>query len=164
MLTPFPMMDAGWRAASRSGLHARGISAPEWLVLTIPAILVSLRYPGLFGEHMFAAWIVDYLFAYALRIVFQYPITIATMRGLSLERGRFRGESGYAVAHGVGRSGSASHGDRQFLIFAAASERRCARIRRILVYDADPMIYGFCDLLPGELVSAAARLKEECSL
>ena len=39
-----------------------------------------------FTEKIFAVWIVDYLFAYAFGIVFQY-FTIAPMRGLSLGQG-----------------------------------------------------------------------------
>jgi hypothetical protein len=41
---------------------------------------------GLFGEEMFAAWIVDYLLAYAFGIVFQY-FTIAPMRNLGVAQG-----------------------------------------------------------------------------
>ena len=41
---------------------------------------------SLFDERMFAVWIVDYIFAYAFGIVFQY-FTIAPMRGLSFRDG-----------------------------------------------------------------------------
>jgi hypothetical protein len=41
---------------------------------------------SLFSDEMFARWIVDYFFAYAFGIVFQY-FTIAPMRGLSLWKG-----------------------------------------------------------------------------
>lgn len=41
---------------------------------------------GIFGERIFAVWVVDYIFAYAFGIVFQY-FTIVPMSGLSLGQG-----------------------------------------------------------------------------
>ncbi len=84
-LTPFPMMVANGTLHCGAGCTLGDICA-EWLVFAFPAILVAFGYPGLFSERMFAAWIVDYLFAYAFGIVFQY-FTIAPMRGLSLGAG-----------------------------------------------------------------------------
>ena len=52
----------------------------------LTAIAVAFGYQSIFGEKIFAVWIVDYLFAYAFGIVFQY-FTIAPMRGLSLGEG-----------------------------------------------------------------------------
>lgn len=58
----------------------------EWLMFAVPAIAVAFGYGSLFGTRIFAVWIVDYLFAYAFGIVFQY-FTIAPMRGLSFGPG-----------------------------------------------------------------------------
>jgi Domain of unknown function (DUF4396) len=54
----------------------------EWLCFGIPAIAVRFGWHWLFAEKMFAVWIVDFVFAFAFGIVFQY-FAIAPMRGLS---------------------------------------------------------------------------------
>ncbi|MDQ6646965.1 MAG: DUF4396 domain-containing protein [Pseudomonadota bacterium] len=84
-LTPYPVMVANGALHCGSGCTLGDIIA-EWLVFFVPAVAVSFSWHGLFGTKMFAAWIVDYLFAYAFGIVFQY-FTIAPMRGLSLGAG-----------------------------------------------------------------------------
>ena len=58
----------------------------EWLAFFVPAIAVWFGWHGLFAEKMFAVWIVDFLFAFAFGIVFQY-FAIAPMRGLSFGEG-----------------------------------------------------------------------------
>jgi hypothetical protein len=55
-------------------------------MIAFPAIVVAFGYKTIFPEQIFAKWIVDYLFAFAFGIVFQY-FTIAPMRGLSLGEG-----------------------------------------------------------------------------
>jgi len=65
---------------------ALGDLCAEWLVFAVPAVAIALGWHVLFTEKMFAAWIVDYLFAYVFGIVFQYW-TIAPMRKLSLVAG-----------------------------------------------------------------------------
>jgi hypothetical protein len=79
--TPFPVMVANGALHCGSGCTLGDIVA-EWLVFAVPAIAVAFGYHSLFGERIFAVWVVDYLFAYAFGIVFQY-FTIAPMRGLS---------------------------------------------------------------------------------
>lgn len=63
-----------------------GDIAAEWLMVAFPAIAVAFGYKSIFPHEIFARWIVDYIFAYAFGIVFQY-FTIAPMRGLSLMKG-----------------------------------------------------------------------------
>jgi hypothetical protein len=58
----------------------------ETLAVTVPAVLVPLGYPGLFGDRIFAIWILDFIFAFVIGIVFQY-FAIAPMRGLGLRDG-----------------------------------------------------------------------------
>jgi hypothetical protein len=84
-LTPFPIMVANGTLHCGSGCILGDISA-EWLVVFAPSIAVAFGWGSIFGEKIFAVWIVDYLFAYAFGIVFQY-FTIAPMRGLSLGQG-----------------------------------------------------------------------------
>jgi Domain of unknown function (DUF4396) len=83
--TPFPIMVANGALHCGSGCTLGDIVA-EWLVFAVPAIAVVFGYQSLFGERIFAVWVVDYLFAYAFGIFFQY-FTIAPMRGLSFGPG-----------------------------------------------------------------------------
>jgi branched-subunit amino acid transport protein len=83
--TPFPIMVANGTLHCGAGCTLGDIVA-EWLVFAVPAIAIAFGWNRIFGEKMFAVWIVDYLFAYAFGIVFQY-FTIAPMRGLSLGQG-----------------------------------------------------------------------------
>ena len=54
----------------------------EWLVFATGLTLWPLPH----HRHIFAAWVVDFAFAYVLGIVFQY-FTIVPMRGLSVGKG-----------------------------------------------------------------------------
>ncbi len=84
-LTPFPAMVANGTLHCGAGCTLGDICA-EWLAFAVPAIAVAFGWQGIFSEKIFAVWIVDYLFAYAFGMGFQY-FTIAPMRGLSLRQG-----------------------------------------------------------------------------
>lgn len=84
-LTPFPVMVGKGALHCGSGCTLGDICA-EWLVFSVPAIAVAFGWHGIFGDRIFAAWVVDYIFAYCFGIIFQY-FTIAPMRGLSLGQG-----------------------------------------------------------------------------
>ena len=84
-LTPFPMKVAAGTLHCGSGCTLGDICA-EWLVFSVPALAAAFGFGHLFAQRMFAAWIVDYILAYAFGIVFQY-FTIAPMRGLSFGQG-----------------------------------------------------------------------------
>lgn len=84
-LTPFPVMVANGALHCDSGCTLGDIVA-EWLVFLVPKVAVWFGWHGLFGEKMFATWIVDYLFAYAFGIVFQY-FTITPMQHLGVAGG-----------------------------------------------------------------------------
>ncbi|MGA7805068.1 DUF4396 domain-containing protein [Bradyrhizobium sp.] len=58
----------------------------EWLAFAAPGVAVWAGWQWLFGEKMFAVWVLDYAFAYVLGVLFQY-FTIAPMRGLSFRDG-----------------------------------------------------------------------------
>lgn len=81
----FPIQVANDTLHCGSGCTLGDIAA-EWLVFAFPAIAVAFGWHSLFGEMMFAMWIVDYLFAYAFGIIFQY-FAIAPMRHLPLGPG-----------------------------------------------------------------------------
>ncbi|HEX5243466.1 MAG TPA: DUF4396 domain-containing protein, partial [Tepidisphaeraceae bacterium] len=74
---PFPAIVA--LAATHCGAGCSlGDLCAQWLVFATGATLWPLpNHP-----HVFAAWVIDFAFAYAFGIVFQY-FTIAPMRGLS---------------------------------------------------------------------------------
>ena len=84
-LTPFPVMVGNGALHCGSGCTLGDIVA-EWLVFLAPTVAVWFGWHGLFGEKMYATWIIDYLFAYAFGIVFQY-FTIKPMRDLSVGQG-----------------------------------------------------------------------------
>ena len=84
-LTPFPIIVANGTLHCGSGCTLGDITA-ELLMMAFPAIVVAFGYTTLFSDEIFARWIIDYIFAYAFGIVFQY-FTIAPMRGLSPGKG-----------------------------------------------------------------------------
>lgn len=84
-LTPFPAMVGNAALHCGAGCCLGDICA-EWLVFIAPAVAVAFGWQTLFADKIFAVWIVDYIFAYAFGIVFQY-FTIAPMRGLSIWAG-----------------------------------------------------------------------------
>jgi Domain of unknown function (DUF4396) len=81
-LTPFGVMVGKGAAHCGAGCTLGDIVA-EWLCFAVPAIAVAFGFKSVFPEKIFAVWIVDYIFAFAFGIVFQY-FTIAPMRGLGL--------------------------------------------------------------------------------
>ncbi len=83
--TPRAIMVANGTLHCGSGCTLGDIAA-EWLVFAVPGIAVAFGWQSLFSEKIFAIWIVDYLFAYAFGILFQY-FTIAPMRDLSFGQG-----------------------------------------------------------------------------
>jgi hypothetical protein len=58
----------------------------EWLALYIPAVAVWFGYRSIFGDKIFAVWVLDFILAFVFGIGFQY-FTIAPMRGLGLRDG-----------------------------------------------------------------------------
>ncbi len=84
-LTPFPIIVANGTLHCGAGCTLGDVCA-EWLVFAFPGIAVAFGWQSVFSEKIFAVWIVDYVFAYAFGIIFQY-FTIAPMRDLSLGQG-----------------------------------------------------------------------------
>lgn len=83
--TPFWVMVSNGALHCGSGCTLGDICA-EWLVFAVPAVAIAFGWQCIFADKIFAVWIVDYLFAYALGVMFQY-FTIAPMRGLSVGQG-----------------------------------------------------------------------------
>lgn len=82
---PFAVMVGKGAAHCGSGCTLGDLCA-EWLVFFVPVIAVWFGYQSLFAHKIFAVWVVDYLFALAIGVAFQY-FTIKPMRGLSVGRG-----------------------------------------------------------------------------
>lgn len=78
--TPFAVKVAKGTLHCGSGC-ALGDIVAEWLAFAVPGIAVWFGFKSIFAEKMFAVWVLDYIFAFGLGIVFQY-FTIAPMRGL----------------------------------------------------------------------------------
>ena len=82
---PFPVKVGNGALHCGSGCTLGDIVA-EWLVFAVPAIAVAFGWHSLFRDEIFAVWIVDYIFAFAFGVIFQY-FTIAPMRGLGFRQG-----------------------------------------------------------------------------
>ncbi|AQZ53735.1 DUF4396 domain-containing protein [Martelella mediterranea] len=83
--TPFAVMVGKGAAHCGSGC-ALGDLIAEWLAFFVPAVAVWFGWQTIFAEKMFAVWVLDYIFAFSLGVVFQY-FTIKPMRGLSVGQG-----------------------------------------------------------------------------
>lgn len=80
-LTPFGVMVAKGTTHCGSGCCLGDLCA-EWLVFAAPVIATWFGYGSIFDKKIFAVWIVDYLFAFAFGIAFQY-FTIKPARHLA---------------------------------------------------------------------------------
>ncbi|QUS34920.1 DUF4396 domain-containing protein [Falsirhodobacter algicola] len=78
---PFPVSVAKGAAHCGAGC-ALGDMLAEGLALAVPGVLVWMGYGSLFEERIFATWVLDFIFAFGLGVVFQY-FAIAPMRDLS---------------------------------------------------------------------------------
>ena len=80
-----------WASVAKGASHCGagctlGDIIAEWSVFALPQIAVWFGWHSLFGEKIFAVWIVDYIVAFVLGIVFQY-FTIKPMRDVSVGEG-----------------------------------------------------------------------------
>ena len=83
--TPFPMMVGKGALHCGAGCMLGDVLA-EWLAFLVPAVAIWFGWQSLFAEKMYAVWVLDFVFAFGLGIVFQY-FAIVPMRGLSPGRG-----------------------------------------------------------------------------
>jgi hypothetical protein len=82
---PFPVLVAKGASHCGAGCTLGDIIA-EWLAFAVPEIAVVFGWKSLFGEKIFAVWVLDYVLAFLLGIAFQY-FTIKPMRNLSVGEG-----------------------------------------------------------------------------
>ncbi|TXH39252.1 MAG: DUF4396 domain-containing protein [Rhodospirillaceae bacterium] len=83
--TPFPVMVAKGASHCGSGCTLGDLIA-EWLAFLAPGIAVWFGWRSLFGEKIFAIWILDFIFAFSIGVAFQY-FTIKPMRELGVWHG-----------------------------------------------------------------------------
>lgn len=83
--TPFAAVVAKGTLHCGAGC-ALGDMIAETLALAAPAMLIPLGWPGLFGDRIFAVWILDFILAFGIGVVFQF-FAIAPMRDLGLLAG-----------------------------------------------------------------------------
>ena len=82
---PFPVIVAKGALHCGAGCMLGDLIA-EWLAFLSPAIAIAFGWHWLFGEKIFAVWVLDFKFAFLLAIIFQY-YAIAPMRKLSFWAG-----------------------------------------------------------------------------
>ena len=83
--TPFPIAVAKGALQCGSGCTLGDVLA-ETLAAMAPAVLLAFGWQTVFSERIFAVWMLDFVFAFVIGIVFQY-FSIAPMRGLGLRDG-----------------------------------------------------------------------------
>lgn len=151
--TPEPVMVANGALHCGSGCTLGDIIA-EWLVFVVPAIAVAFGWHGIFGDKIFATWIVDYLFAFAFGILFQY-FTIAPMRNLSFGQGMIaalKADTLSLTAWQVGMYGFMAFA--YFVIFRIViGTKLAANMVEFWFMMQIAMLFGFANVLPGELVA-----------
>lgn len=82
---PFPVIVAKGALHCGAGCMLGDLIA-EWLAFLIPSIAIAFGWHWLFGEKIFAVWVLDFIFAFLLGIIFQY-CAIAPTRKLSFWQG-----------------------------------------------------------------------------
>ncbi|BBC72459.1 conserved hypothetical protein [Altererythrobacter sp. B11] len=80
-----------WIAVAKGASHCGGGCTlgdiiAEWAAFAMPALAVWFGWHTLFAEKLFAVWVLDYLVAFLLGVIFQY-FTIKPMRDLSVGQG-----------------------------------------------------------------------------
>ncbi|WP_234028977.1 DUF4396 domain-containing protein [Aurantiacibacter spongiae] len=80
-----------WASVAKGASHCGagctlGDIIAEWSAFAVPVIATWFGYRWLFAEEILAIWVLDYIVAYAIGIVFQY-FTIKPMRDVSVGEG-----------------------------------------------------------------------------
>ena len=78
---PFPIAVAKGTTHCGAGCTL-GDTIAEWLAVLVPGVAVWFGWQSVFADKIFAIWVLDYIFAFVIGIVFQY-FTIVPMRGLA---------------------------------------------------------------------------------
>lgn len=82
---PFPALVAKGALHCGAGCMIGDVIA-EWIAFLVPTVAVWVGWHSIFQEKIFAAWVLDFILAFGLGIIFQY-FAIVPMRGLSMGKG-----------------------------------------------------------------------------
>jgi hypothetical protein len=160
-LTPFPIMVAKGTLHCGSGCTLGDICA-EWLAFAVPAIAVWLGWQTLFGEKIFAVWILDFLLAFLFGIAFQY-FTIKPMRQLKPAEGivqALKADTLSLTAWQIGMYGFMAIAN--FVIFAQLLEAKLkVNTFEFWFMMQVAMLFGFATAYPVNWWLISAGIKEE---
>ncbi len=154
--TPFPVMVGKGVLHCGSGCMLGNVAA-EWLAFLVPAVAVWFGWRSLFEEKMYAVWVLDFVFAYALGIGFKY-YAIVQMWGLSPGKGlvaALKADALSLIAWQVGMYGLMAL--VQFGRHPRLGSQRAGEFGRVLFRHAGRHGHGFPDQLPGELLAYRIR-------
>ncbi len=82
---PFPALVAKGALHCGAGCMIGDVIA-EWIAFLVPTAAIWVGWHSVFQEKIFAVWVLDFILAFGLGIVFQY-FAIVPMRGLSMGKG-----------------------------------------------------------------------------
>lgn len=158
--TPFPVAVAKGALHCGSGCTIGDIVA-ETIVLIFPVVATWFGWHWLFGEKMFATWVLDFVLAFIAGIFFQY-FAIAPMRKLSPKDGivaALKADSLSLLAWQVGMYGVMAL--LQFLVFEPlTSSRGTAAMPEFWLAMQWAMIGGFITSYPVNWWLIRAGIKE----
>jgi hypothetical protein len=158
--TPFPVM------VGKGALHCGagcmlGDVAAEWLAFLVPAVALWFGWQSVFADKMFAVWVLDFVFAFGLGIVFQY-LAIVPMRGLSPGQGliaALKADTLSLVAWQVGMYGFMALG--QFVLLPALGAPRAeVDTAEFWLLMQVAMVAGFATAYPVNWWLVASGIKE----
>ena len=156
-LTPFWAKVAKGASHCGSGCTLGDICA-EWLAFAAPVVATWFGWRWLFGEKMFAVWVLDYVFAFAIGIAFQY-FTIQPMRHLSVGEGLWQAVKADTLSLTAWQVGM--YGFMAIAAFGIFRGRLGARLEtdlaRVLVRDAARDAVRLRHRLSGQLVADQER-------
>ncbi len=157
----FPVSSA--KAALHCGAGCTlGDIVAEWLCFGAPAIAVVFGWQTLFHEKVFAVWIVDFLFAFAIGIGFQF-FTIRPMRDLSVSEGlreAIKADAASLAAWQIGMYGMMAAGNFWLFrrVFQATLEVNSVEFWFLMQI---AMLAGFCTAYPVNWLLIRKGIKEK---
>ncbi|MBE3638333.1 DUF4396 domain-containing protein [Mangrovicoccus algicola] len=159
--TPFPAVVAKGTLHCGAGCTLGDILA-ETLALLVPAVLVPFGWPGLFGARIFAVWGLDFVFAFAIGLAFQY-YAIAPMRGLGATAGiraALKADAASLTAWQIGMYGTMAVA--HFAVFPAVAPGAEVGAADPLFWFAMQiaMVAGFCTAFPVNAWLISRGIKE----
>ena len=154
-------------SSAKAALHCGagctlGDIVAEWLCFGVPAIAVAFGWQTLFHEKVFAVWIVDFLFAFAIGIGFQF-FTIRPMRDLSVSEGlreAVKADAASLAAWQIGMYGLMAAGNFWLFrrVFQATLEVNSVEFWFLMQI---AMLAGFCTAYPVNWLLIRKGIKEK---